>query len=174
MDNSSRQGLTISQQLARLGLNRFYSRGSGLNHSTPPGETGTMFGRGPGKATEDAPGAELAWEIALTAQSCASLAVELQIWAQKSVDREPISRDSICKQLSSSVGIFRALLTNMHKKFLQLNAKEENNDICVINGDLAEAILSMWAAGNLTTLVECMTSTEKPKTSDTETAGGTK
>lgn len=173
-DKSSQQGLTTAQQLARLGLTKFFSRGSGLTPSMEHGGMGTMSNHGPGKGTKAGPVGELAWEIAQTAQSCAYLAIELQVLASRSYAQGPTLPESTYSQLSSSVGIFRGLLTNMHKKLSVLNKKEDNNAVCVISGDLAEAILSMWAADNLTTTVECMTKPASQETPDIDTAGDMK
>jgi hypothetical protein len=173
-EHSSQRGLTTAQQLARLGLTRFFSRGSGLTPSTQPAETGTRSRHGHGRATEDGPVAELAWVIAETAQSCAYLAIELQVLAGRSYDQAPTCPDSTYKRLSDSARIFRGLLTNMHERLVLINSEEESSAICVINEDLAEAILSMWVADNLITTVECMIRPEKAGTTDTDTAGGMK
>jgi hypothetical protein len=136
--------------------------------------TATRSKHGPGRGTEDGPVAALAWEIAETAQSCAYLAIELQILACGSYDQEPTLPESTYRRLSYSVEIFRALLRNMHMRLSQINSEEGNNAVCVISEDLAEAILSMWAADNLTTTVECMTRPESQETTDTDTAGDTR
>lgn len=172
-DRSSAQALTIAQQLARLRLGRFFYEGTGLTNSNELELKGIKSSPGAGGATGGGQAAELAWEVAMTAQYCAYLAIELQVWAQRFVDQRPTSPDSTYRRLSSSAGIFRALLANMHKKFSALNKKEENNEICVISEDLAEAILSMWAQDNLTITVECMTSIESQGTSNTNTVGDT-
>jgi hypothetical protein len=174
MDRSSARALTTAQQLARLKLSRFFSEGSGLTASTRPDETATSSSRGGGAATGDGPVVALAWEIAQTAQFCAYLAIELQVWAEKYAGRESISADSTYRRLSDSLGIFRGLLNNMQVKFSKLNKEEGNTYVCAISEPLVEAILSMWAADNLTTLVECMTSTERAETLGTSDAGDTK
>jgi hypothetical protein len=173
-EKSSQRGLTTAQQLARLGLTRFFSRGSGLTPSTQPAETGTRSSHGHGRGTEAGPVAELAWVIAETAQSCAYLAIELQILAGRSYDQAPTCPDSTYKRLSDSARIFRGLLTNMHEKLVLVNSEAESSAICVINEDLAEAILSMWVADDLITTVECMTKPASQETPDTSAAGGTK
>jgi hypothetical protein len=170
---SSQRGLITAQQLARLGLPRFFSRGSGLNHSTPYVETGTTSPHGPGKGIEAGPVEALAWEIAETAQSCAYLAIELQVLASRSHDQAPTLAGWTYRPLLDSVKIFRALLRNMHEKLVLINAEEDCSAVCVISEDLAEAILSMWAADSLITMVECMTRPANHETPDTGTAGGT-
>jgi hypothetical protein len=171
---SSHRGLTTAQQLARLGLSRFFSRGSGLNASTEPAATATKSRHGPGRATEDGPVAELAWEIAETAQSCAYLAIELQVLASRSYGRVPTCPDLTYKQLSDLTRIFRALLTNMHEKLVLLNSEEASSAVCVINEDLAEAIVYTLAADKAITTVECMTRPASQGTPDTGTVGATR
>jgi hypothetical protein len=174
MDESSAQALTTAQQLARLKLSRFFSEGSGLTPSTRPEGMETRSDLGPGEATTDGRVVELAWEVAQTAQSCAYLAIELQVWAERYAGREQISADSIYKRLCSSLGIFRGLLHNMQTKYSRINKEEGNTYVCVISEHLVEEILSMWAADNLTMLAECMTSKERVERSNTADAGGTK
>jgi hypothetical protein len=171
---SSQQALTTAQQLARLGLTQFFSKGSGLTPSTEPAETETKSKHGPGGATEDGPVGALAWEIAATAQSCAYLAIELQVLASRSYGQAPTLPGWTYKPLSDSVVIFRTLLNSMHKRLVHLNSSGESNAVCVINEDLAEVILSMWVADRAITTVECMTSPEKAETSGTGTAGATR
>lgn len=173
-DRSSLQALITAQQLARLKLTRFFSEGSGLTASMPLGETGMKWRPGAGEGTEVGPVVELAWEIALTAQSCACLAIELQVWAEKYADRGSISADSTYKRLYSSLGILRGLLNNMRTKCKRLNETEGNTYVSVISEPLVEEILSMWAADNLITLVECMTSSERAETQGMNDAGDTK
>jgi hypothetical protein len=116
----------------------------------------------------------LAWEIAETAQSCAYLAIELQVWASRSYGQAQTSAGWTYRPLFDSVRIFRALLINMHKRFVEINGWEENNAVCVISEDLAEAILSTLVVDKATTLAECMTRPEKAETQDTGTAGDMK
>jgi hypothetical protein len=174
MGKSSQPAWTTAQQLARLKLSRFFSEGTGLMPSTRPEGMEIRSDLGSGEATTDGPVVGLAWEVAQTAQSCAYLAVELQVWAEKYADRAPISADSTYRRLSDLIGIFRGLLHSMLGKFSTLNKEEGNRYVCVISERLAEEILSMWAADNLIMLAECMTSNAKAETSNTADAGGTK
>jgi hypothetical protein len=137
-------------------------------------EMATKSSRGEPTDTEGIGAAALAWEMALSAQSCAYLAEEAQIWAQKSVDRTLALPESTYRQLLDSLGTFRLLLDTMHRRLRELNEKEENNAISVWNGDLDEEIRFMLGHGLAIITVECMTSTEKAETSSTADAGDTK
>jgi hypothetical protein len=124
--------------------------------------------------TEAIGAAALAWEMAMLAQSSAYLAQEAQVWAQKSADRMLISAESTYRQLLGSAGTFRLLLDTMHRRLREINEREANNDICVLNVHLAEEIRYMLGVGLATTMVECMTSIESQGTSNTDDAGDTK
>lgn len=174
MDNSSQQALITALQLARLKLTGFFSEGSGLTPSMPPDERGTQSNPGNGAATKDGPAVELAWEIAQTAQFCAYLAIELQVWAQRCSDQEPTLADSTYNRLCGSVGIFRTLVSSMYTRFSKINKEADVNSVCCISEGLAEAILSTWAQGNPITTVVSMTSTESQETSSTDHAGDTR
>lgn len=171
---SSQLGLITAQQLARLGLTRFFSGGSGLNPLQQPAERATASSRGHGKATEGGPVEGLAWEIAETAQSCAYLAIELQVLASRSYGQVPTLPVWTYKPLLDSVTIFRGLLVSMHKRLVELNSAEESTAVCVITEDLAKEILSMWVADRAIISVECMTRPASPETPDTGTAGDTR
>jgi hypothetical protein len=174
MGKSLARELTGSPQRARLEMLRGLLRASDSTAWMLLDEKATLSVRGHGKGTEAGPVAELAWEIAMTAQSCALLAVELQERAEYFERQASTSQDSTCRSLSISVGIFRGLLMSMLRKFASINRQEGSSDVCVMSADLEAAILSMWAADNLTITAECMTSTERVATSDTGTAGGMK
>jgi hypothetical protein len=134
----------------------------------------TKSGPGQPTDTEAIGAATLAWELAMLAQSCAYLAEEAQIWAQRSVDRTLTSRELTYRQLLDSTGTLRRLLDTMHRTLHAINVKEGSNDISVLNVHLAEEIRYMLGRGLATTTVECMTSTENLETNSTADAGGTK
>jgi hypothetical protein len=134
----------------------------------------TMSSLGQPTDTEGIGAEGLAWEMAMLAQSSAYLAQEAQIWAQKSVDRTLISAESTYRQLLDSVGTTRRLLDTMHRRLRELNEKEGNRDICVLNVLLAEEIRYMLGVGSATTMVGCMTSIESQETSNTADAGDTR
>jgi hypothetical protein len=134
----------------------------------------TMSSHGQPTDTEDIGAAALAWEMAMQAQSCAYLAEEAQIWAEKSVDRTLALRESTYRQLLDSIGTFRRLLDTMHRTLHAINEREDEKSISVLNELLAEEIRYMLGLGLATTTVECMTSTGNQETSNTADAGDTK
>jgi hypothetical protein len=124
--------------------------------------------------TEATGAAALAWEMAVLAQSCAYLAEEAQIWAQKSVDRKLASQESTYRRLLNSIGIMRRLLDTMHRMLHAINREEGGTFISALSEPLAAEIHYMLGRGLAITMVECMTSTESQETSSTADAGDTK
>lgn len=171
MVNSSALGLITSQQLAALRLSAFFSEASGLTPFTRRAPMATEPSLGDGTATEDGSLVGLAWEIATMAQSCAYLAIELQVWAERFCDLESTLPGLTYSQLSASTAMLRALLTHMQEKFSEHNKEEGNVSVSVISGGLAEAILSCWEADNRTITVAVTTRAESQETNDTGTAG---
>lgn len=133
-----------------------------------------MSNRGAATDTRDGRAEELPWELAMTAQSCAYLAEELQIAAGTSYGRTLTCHDSTYRRLLDSVEIFRALLDDMRQKFKETNVKADLSVIHVLNARLAEEIRCTLVQGSATTTVECMTSTESRETSNSETVGDTR
>jgi hypothetical protein len=171
MEYSQMRALIISQQLARLRLHRFSYEGSAIRSLSARVEEVMMSNPGQPMDTEAIGAATLAWEMAMEAQSCAYLAEELTIWAQKSVDRTLMCQESTYRQLLDSTGTMRRLLDTMHRTLHAINVKEGSNDISVLNAHLAEEIRYMLGRGLATTTVGCMTSTESPETSNSADAG---
>jgi hypothetical protein len=174
MESSQAQGLIISQQLAILRLHRFCSEGSAMTSLAGQVEKATESYPGQPTDTGVVGAATLAWEMAMLAQSCAYLAEEAQIWAQKSAERTLMCRESTYRRLLDSTGTMRRLLDIMHRRLREINERGASNDICVLNDHLAEEIRYMLGLGLATTLVECMTNTASPETSNTVDAGDTK
>jgi hypothetical protein len=133
-----------------------------------------MSSHGEPTDTEGIGAAALAWEMALLAQSCAYLAEEAQIWAEKYVDRTLTSPDWTYRRLLDSLGTTRRLLDTMHRRLREVNEKEENTAICALSDHLAEGIRYMLAQGSAITSVECMTNIESQETSGTDDAGDMK
>jgi hypothetical protein len=134
----------------------------------------TMSSHGQPMDTEAIGAAALAWEMAIQAQSCAYLAEEAQLWAEKSVDRTLALQESTYRQLLDSIGTFRRLLDTMHRTLHAINEREGATSISVLNEHLAEEIRYMLGRGLATTTVECMTNTRSQETSNTADAGDTK
>jgi hypothetical protein len=118
--------------------------------------------------------AQLAWEMAMLAQSSAYLAEDAQIWAQNSADRTLTLPESTYRRLLDSIGTLSRLLDCMHRSVRRINEGEAPNAICVVSEPLVEEIRYMLGRGLALTLVECMTSTESQKTSNTGDAGDTR
>jgi ABC-type cobalamin transport system ATPase subunit len=174
MESSQTQGLITSQQLALLRLHRFCYEGSAMRSLAARVEEVMMSNPGQPMDTEAIGAATLAWEMAMLAQSSAYLAQEAQIWAQKSVDRTLTLQESTYRQLLDSIGTTRRLLDTMHRRLRELNEREGNRDICVLNGLLAEEIRYMLGVGSATTMVGCMTSIGSQGTSNSADAGDTR
>jgi hypothetical protein len=171
MEKSSVRASTGSPQRARLEILRGLLGASDSTSWMLLDETATLSVRGAGRGTEVGPAEELAWELAMTAQSCALLAIELQARAEHFASLEQASLDWTYRRPSVSTGIFRGLLTNMLRKFRHTNEQGASTETCVISEGLEQAILSMWAADNLTITDGCTTRAESQGTSDTGNAG---
>jgi ABC-type cobalamin transport system ATPase subunit len=174
MESSQMRALTISQQLARLRLHRFSSAGSAMRSLEGQVAMATKSSLGEPTDIGAIGAATLAWEMAMLAQSCAYLAEEAQIWAQKSVDRTLTSRESTYRQLLDSVGTMRRLLDTMHRMLHANNVKEDANGISVLSDLLVEEIRFMLARGSAITTAECMTSIESRGTNSTADVGDTR
>jgi len=174
MEPSRRQDLITAQQLARLSLHRFYCAASGLKNSTLREGGARMSDAGPAMGTRGGKAGVLAWAIAQTAQSCAYLAGELQVAAEKYSLQTLDCHESTYRQLLDSIAIFQALLDVMRAKYRHLSVEEDFDVLPVLSVRLAEEIRSSLAHGLAITMVECMTSTESQETSSTESVGDMK
>jgi len=85
MESSQVQALIMSQQLANLRLDGWRSESSADHSSTRRGGWQQVQELEVAQLRRNSFG-ELAWEIAMTAQSCVYLAEQLQIFAEKSWD----------------------------------------------------------------------------------------
>lgn len=158
MEPSQMQVATISRQLARISLNRNSSNNSGIGFSMMQDEKATS-------STVEQPGdtrsymlEASAWDYALTAQSCAYLALELQAFAERLRLSRITCRESTYRQLSDSIATFRRLLEDMSKSYAEYNASEDGHSIPVLSSRVVEAIRSTLAAGEAPTSGESITS----------------
>lgn len=174
MESSRQQGSTTAQQLAALRLHRFSSEGLAMSNLRRRVEGAMSSSLGPPTDTGGIGAATLAWEMATLAQSCAYLAEEAQLWAEKSVDRTLTLADSTYRPLCDSAGTLARLLDAMHRSLRRINEGERPNDICVLNALLGEEIRFMLARGSAITMVECMTNIESQEMRDTGDAGATR
>lgn len=146
MEPSQMQVSIISRLLARISLDRNTSSSSATDLSTMQDGKAT-------NSTVDQPGdtrsymlEASAWEFALTAQSCAYLALELQAFAEKLSRSQITCRESTYRQLSDSIVTFRHLLEDMSKSYAEYNASEEGHYIPVLSSRVVEAIRCTLAA----------------------------
>lgn len=174
MASSHQQALTIARQLAGLRLHRVGCETSGMQNLRERAEKAMKSSRGAGEDTSDDREAALAWEMARAAQSCASLAAELQILAQIFSERTLALPDSTYKLLFDSTETLRLLLGDMAQKLFVANIREDYGEICALNAALAVVIRCMLDQDSAITTVEYMISTKRAETSSTADAGGTR
>jgi dsDNA-binding SOS-regulon protein len=110
----------------------------------------------------------------MTAQSCASLAESMQIFAERSLTVELECRESTYKQLLDSAAMLRALLDNIRLKLDDNSSEEAVSVFCVLSDHMVEEIRFMLAQDQATTSVGCTTSTERVETMLTADAGDMK
>jgi hypothetical protein len=152
MEPSQMQVATISRQLARISLDRNSSNNSATGLSKmQDGEATDSTVEQPGDTRSYMLEAS-AWEYALTAQSCAYLALELQGFAEKLSRSRITCRESTYRQLSDSTVTFRRLLEDMSKSYAEYNASEDDHYIPVLSSRVVEAIRCTLAAGEAPTL----------------------
>lgn len=163
--------LTTSLQLARLSLGRILSSGSGLCLKRSRDGMATSDGRGDSTATSELRAEELAWEFATMAQSCAYLATELQVLAERLLVSRATCPGWTFSALFDSTGIARHLIENMRRSFAATNAEEDLQELPVLSTELVAAIRSSLARGQAITTVGYTTSGESQETSSIDTAG---
>jgi hypothetical protein len=117
---------------------------------------------------------QLAWGLALTAQSCAYLAIELQVFAEKLSVSQITCPESTYNALFDSVEMFRALLDCMVKNYAECNDSSNEGLVPVFSIPMAGAIRSILALDPATTSGESTISTASRTTKDTEDAGDTR
>lgn len=171
MESSQARALTIAQQLAALRLHRVDSETLGMRSLRERVERATMLGPGQAEATQDGREAALAWAMARAAQSCASLAAELQISAQTSSERTLALPESTCKQLLDSIVTFNLLLDAMHLRLCVDNMREDCGGISALSEHMAVVIRCMLDQDLAITTVEYMINIKSQGTSSTADAG---
>lgn len=103
----------------------------------------------------------LAWLLAMQAQSCAYLALELQRFAEELSTLQITCPESTYKRLLDSTEIFTRLLDSMRQSYAENNSHEKDNSIPVLSEHLVGAIRSMLAPDRVTTSGGSTISTEK-------------
>lgn len=172
MESSRQQQLTTSQQLARLSLGRILSSDLVESLRTLREEMATEGNRGVGTATWDRRAVELAWVLAMMAQSCAYLATELQVSAGRLSTSQITCRESTYNALLDSTGIALALIDSMRQSFAVTNEAADLHELPVLSMDLVQAIRWSLAQDPATTTAEYTTSGERAETSHIDTVGG--
>lgn len=146
MEPSQVQAAIISRQLVRISLNRNPSSNSDTDFSTMRDEMATDSTAEQPMDSRSYMLEASAWEYALTAQSCAYLALELQACAEKLSKSRITCRESTYKQLLDSIVIFRRLLEDMSKSYADFNGNEDGHYIPVLSSHVVAAIRSTLAA----------------------------
>lgn len=133
-----------------------------------------MSGDGEATATRGSQAEELAWVMAMQAQSCAYLAEWLQIFAER-LYREPLELpESIYNQLYDSHETMLALLDIMRQRLEGQSKLEHASYIPALNAHMAEEIRFMLVRGSAITMAECTTSIESRISKSTSDVGDTK
>jgi|SRR5882724_1377933 len=174
MESSQVQALIMSQQLANLRLDGWRSESSADHSSTRRGRMATSTGAGSGSATSEQLREELAWEIAMTAQSCVYLAEQLQIFAEKSWGLPSQFPDSTYRLQLDSARTLHSLLLRMLWNYEDSIRDGYVNRLPRLSTVLVREIRSILAVGQAITSDECTINTESPKTNAIEDAGDTK
>jgi hypothetical protein len=173
MESLQAQGLIISQQLAKLRSGELGSVKLGDHSSTKREQMATSTEGGNGSITSERLQAELAWEIAETAQSCVYLAEQLQLFAERYLQSQTTCPESICKLQLDSAMTLHDLLRTMRRSFEDGIVKESVTRVPRISMDLVVEIRLRLAQGRVTTMDECMINTESQEMTTIEGAGGT-
>lgn len=174
MENSRRQELTLSLQLASLGHHASFLQNTAVSLWRLQQRRATLRNLGPEWDTREFAPEMLAWEIAQTAQSCAALAKEMQMFAERLCDAQTISAGLTCRQLFVSAAILHDLLRLMLVRYRQALDTVNTNLVPCLSTHLAEEILSQLDHGQAITMVEYTINTESQEMSDTADVGGTK
>jgi hypothetical protein len=103
----------------------------------------------------------LAWEVALTAQSSAYLALELQVLAQRLSEMLIRSPESTYNQLYDSYATLRALLDTMTESLRETNGNGSDGSIPLLSSRMVAEIRSTLAQDTASTMGGSTTSTER-------------
>lgn len=161
MVSSSEQQWITSLLQARLGcmnvasttsVRRFSSRQLEMANVSDVGQPGDM---------REWRAEELAWAVALEAQSCAYLALELQALAQRFSEMRITCPESTYKRLLDSHETFRDLLDIMVRSFRETNENGSEGLLPALSERMVAEIRSMLAQEVATTLGGYTTSTER-------------
>jgi hypothetical protein len=107
---------------------------------------------------------ELGWVIALEAQSCAYLALELQALAQRLSETQITCPESTYRRLYDSHAMFRRLVEFMQQSFRDSNANGNDGSLPVLSARMVQEIRSMLAQETATTSEGYTISSERAET----------
>lgn len=161
MDCSSEQALITSLHQHRLGLTSLTSSKLVRRVSGTRDEMETLSEHGQPTDTSVKPAVELGWLLAMQAQSCAYLALELQKFAEELSTLQITCPESTYRRLYVSIEMFTRLLDNMRQSYAANNSHEIDSSIPVLSARLVEAIHSMLAPEPATTTDGYTTNTGK-------------
>jgi hypothetical protein len=174
MDSSSERALIISLHQHRLGLESLLSSQSVRPPSEMQNEMETSSDHSAPTGTVERRAEALAWGLAMQAQSCAYLALELQQFAGELSTSRITCHELIYRRLLDSTEIFTRLLDSMRLSYAESNAHESDNSIPVLSARLVEAIRSTLVHDPATITDGSTISTERAGRTNTPNAGDTK
>lgn len=174
MDTSSEQALITSLHQHRLGLTSLLSSPSAKRVSEMREEMETPCELSQPTDTAARPAVVLAWALAMQAQSCAYLALELQEFAEQLLTSQIMCQESTYRRLSDSIEIFTRLLESMRRSYAENNSHETDNSMPVLSEHLVEVIRFTLAQGQATTTDGSTINTERAARKSTESVGDTK
>lgn len=174
MDWSSELALTTSLSQHKLGLTRLVSGKSGSCWSARPEERVTSSEISQPGDTEDTPALALGWALAMQAQSCAYLALDLQAFAEILSVSQIMCPESTYKRLLDSTETFTRLLDSMRQSYGENSQVENENSVPVLSERLVVAIRSMLDREQVTITVGSTISTERASPIHTKNAGDTR
>lgn len=173
MDSSERQALITSLQQAKLLPHSSTYNTLAEHFFEMREEMATSRETGQPMDTQVWRSLELAWGLAMTAQSCAYLALELQMFADRLSQWQITSPELIYKRLLDSDATFRRLLDIMRQSYAESNADESGQYLPVLNEHLVEEIRYTLDLELATTSGGYTTNTRRAKTMRTENVGDT-
>jgi len=174
MDWSSEQALITSLQVGKLRHHRGASQRSADYSSMLQNEMGALLSRGEPTDTRESRALALGWQLAMAAQSCAYLADELQIFAERLSTMQITCPESTYRRLYDSGEMLLALLENMRQNYVESNAQESDQSLPVLSLDMAQVIRSTLAQERVTTMVASTINTDSREYRSIETAGDMK
>lgn len=174
MATLSHRALIGSLQQHKLGITGLLSESWESNLSEMRDQVETIRESGEATDTKASRAVQLAWALAMQAQSCAYLALELQKCAETLSASQIMCQELTFKRLLGSAEIFARLLESMRGSYADFNRDESSNYIPVLSERLAEAIRYMLEVDQATSTAGFTTNTERASQKNTKDVGDTK